>query len=93
MIEEIEDFVEIEKSVYKQLTEKYPITQISFIDNQATLYISDIPEEDFEDFGNEISAYHDNPNEYFELLKHNWHTAKKITIGIFETEFSSKMTF
>jgi len=54
----------------------YPIEVVSEENDKIEVFISNIPEEDFEEFGLEWSAYHEQPNEYFDLLKHNWHTKR-----------------
>jgi hypothetical protein len=81
---EVENFVEIEESTFENLLNNYIIETEGQEKNKYELFISNLEEEDFEDFAQEVSAYHDMPNEYWNLLKHNWHTNRTIFIETYE---------
>ena len=90
---EVENLVDIGANTFDKLKEMYPIEVINEENGVLEVYVSNIGEEEFEDFGLEWSAYHENPNEYFDLLKHNWHTNRTMFVTLFDDDLPSEMSF
>ena len=86
-IEKLIEFVEIEENTFQELKNNFEI-EISEKENKNyEINISSLDEEDFIDLANEISAYHENPNEYFIFMRKSWNTNKPITIKTYSLEY------
>jgi len=92
--EELENFVEIEEPLFEKLLENYEITIVSKDkeNNTLELDISQIEEDDFEDFADEVASYHEEPNAFWQLLKHNWHTNRTVTVSLYTIELPKELT-
>ena len=93
MEHEVQNMVEVGEHTFENFMDNFDIEVIEEKDGVKEVFISNINEEDFEDFANELSVYHEEPNEYWELLKHNWHTNKTIYITLFDDSLPEILSF